>query len=190
MKRKYKQARREALKSAGEYWRHVILPGHFEVSATGKYRYKARTEKHRRRKRREGRGNRPLVYTGRLRKKMLSTKPSIKLDKGGLSMVFRGLPRYTFITDTEIFLKDSGPSDDMEYLNTLHPKRKEAILKHRTQNQGVGGTRSKVVKRPNMVAELTAMNRADANAVAKVFEKALTRRLNRFDGRRGGRRRR
>jgi hypothetical protein len=151
MRRVYKKARNESLKSAGEFWRHQILPEHFEASASGKYRYKSRTKAHERRKRREGRGNRPNVYTGRLRKAMLNKRPSMKMTKAGLVMIWRGLPRYTYITDTV-----------------------ETIKRGKRKGESV------VVKRPNKPAELTAMTKADANLVARAYSRGFERRLKKF----------
>lgn len=153
MKRQYRIARNEALKSSGAHWRIEILPKHFATSATARYRYEKRTPDYERRKRREGRGTQPNVYTGRLRNKMMSTKPSITTNKSGMTMVWRGLPRYTYIVDTV-----------------------ETIKRGKRKGQAI------VVKRPNKPEELVAMNRQDADEVAKVYAKGFGRRVQRLGG--------
>lgn len=106
MKRRYKDVRNHALREAGSLWWRKVLPEHFRSGAESKYRYKKRTPGYLRRKRREGRGQDPNVYTGRLRDKMTRTKPAVKLDRDGITLTWRGLPRYTFITDTVETKKD------------------------------------------------------------------------------------
>lgn len=184
LKRLYADAREQALRAAGEYWAKEILPAHFNAGAEKKYGYAPRTERYLRRKRREGRGQDPNVYTGRLAQKMLATAPSYTVNKRGLVLVWRGLPRYTFVVDTMEFVKADGRWDDETFTRlrsraTTEDERAKAekaisgILRWRREHpQGKDG-RFKLVKRPDKVKELTAINRADADAVGKAFRTAF-----------------
>lgn len=142
--RVYRKARRAGLRAAAELWFKEILPEHFRPGAEKRYRYKERTKGYLRRKRREGRGNLPLVYTGTLREKMLGKAPRFRFDKQGLSLVWSGLPRYTYITDT---------------IETVRKKD--------------GTTKTIMVRRPNKPAEITAMTKADAERMSKAFQEAF-----------------
>ncbi len=187
LKRLYSSAREEALRAAGEYWAKEILPGHFVAGAETKYRYAKRTKAHLRRKRREGRGEDPNVYTGRLKEKMLSTKPSYTVNKRGLVLVWRGLPRYTFVVDTMEWVKFDGRWDD-KALERLREQKAagdeiqsakavrsiEGILRWRREHPQDSKGKFKLVKRPDKVKEITAFNGADATAVGKAFRTAFT----------------
>lgn len=180
MRRKYSAARSAALEAGAEYWGTHILRRHFDADATQRYRYPQRTKAHLRRKRREGRGENPNVYTGRLRKKMLGMRPAIRVNARGVTMVWRGLPKYTFVTDTvEWKAKDRRWSD--EYLAELEASGNAGaaagIRKWRAAHPETKDGMFKLVKRPNKPAELTAMNREDADAVAKVFRTVFMERI-------------
>lgn len=191
LRRQYKAARDAALRAAGDMWVEKILPGHFKAGAEQKYRYATRTEKHLRRKRREGKGQDPNVYTGRLRDKMLSMRPSVSVNKGGLTLIWRGLPKYTYITDTyEQVGADRRWSEGLmdwydqqiasagdEKTREKFRRAKSGILQWRKDHPQTEGGRFKLVKRPNKPAELTAMNRADADAVSKTFRTIFKARL-------------
>jgi hypothetical protein len=142
--RVYRQARKVALEAAAQHFVEHILPGHFKSGAERKYGYKERTFKYVRKKRREGKGYDPNVYTGRLRDLMLSKRPKARVTKDGVSLTWRGLPRYTFMTDTVETVK-SG-------------KRKGQVI---------------TVERPNKPEELTAVNKADADLLATAFQKGF-----------------
>lgn len=172
LKRQYKTARDAGLRAAGEYWTEKILPGHFQAGAESKYRYKARTKAHLRRKRREGRGENPNVYTGKLAQKMQGTRPSFTINKGGAVLVWRGLPRYTYVVDTVEWVANDWRWNDLA-VSKLSEKAQMGVMKWRDNHPETKNGRFKSVPRPNKPAELTAMNREDASAVAKVFRQVF-----------------
>lgn len=176
LRKQYQAAREDALREAGAMWCREILPGHFTAGGATKYRYQARTKSHMRRKSREGRGQDPNVYTGRLRDKMIGMTPRMTVNSKGLTMVWPGLPRYTYVVDTLQFTDKDRRWDDA-FLNTLPVKAKEGILKWREAHPETKGGRFKLVKRPDKVAEITRMNKADAEAVGKTFRTVFMARL-------------
>lgn len=176
LKRVYAKARDEALRAAGAFWAEKILPEHFKAGAESKYRYPKRTRAHMRRKRREGRGQDPNVYTGRLRDKMLATTPTVKINRDGITMIWRGLPRYTYITDSLEWVANDWRWNDAK-LNGLDPVKRAAILKWRQEHPETKNGAFKRIARPNKPAEITTMNRADANAIGKRFRDVFQAKL-------------
>lgn len=181
MVRQYKSARDEALRAVAEYWCKELLPAHFTEAGAAKYRFTPRTEKYNRRKRREGRGEDPNVYTGRLKQKMLGTKPRVSVNKRGLTLVWSGLPRYTFVVDSLAYVKADARWNDETFVRMRaaagsDPKAQEkveksisGILRWRMEHPETADGKFKKVKRPNKVEELTAVNRADADSLMRVF---------------------
>lgn len=189
LRKQYQAAREDALREAGAMWCREILPGHFTAGGGTKYRYQARTKSHMRRKRREGRGQDPNVYTGRLRDKMIGMTPRMTVNSKGLTMVWPGLPRYTYVVDTLQFTDKDRRWDD-QFINDLRQKVAErgvgwrgveqavqGILRWREAHPETKGGRFKLVKRPDKVAEITRMNKADAEAVGKTFRTVFMSRL-------------
>jgi hypothetical protein len=172
MVRQYKGARDAALRAVAEYWCRELLPGHFTAAGGVKYRYAPRTERHNRRKRREGRGEDPNVYTGRLKQKMLGMKPRVSVNKRGLVLVWSGLPKYTYVIDTLEFVQKDRRWDDgfIEWLKGKGDmKAVDGIMKWRRAHPETRGGKFVKVSRPNKVAELTAMNGEDAQVLGRVF---------------------
>lgn len=176
LKRQFKVARDEALRAAAQHWVDDILPEHFKAGAETKYRYKQRTKAHLRRKRREHRGENPNVYTGRLAQKMLGMVPSMTITKGGAILVWRGLPKYTYVTDTMEFVANDWRWNDLAVAK-LPANKQLGIMKWRETHPQMNGGSFRRIVRPNKPAELTAMNRADADAVAKVFRNVFQARI-------------
>lgn len=188
-----KVAREAALKVAGEYWARELLGEHFTAGAEKKYGYVKRTDRHLRRKRREGRGEDPNVYTGQLEQKLMSTKPSITVNRRGVVLVWRGLPRYTFVVDTMEFVKADARWNDetfkrMRAAAGSGEKEQEkvekaiaGILRWRREHPQDANGKFKRVKRPDKVKEISAFNRADADAVGRVFKDAFTDALKGID---------
>lgn len=176
LKRVYTKARDEALRAAGMFWTDEILPLHFDFIAQYKYRYKARTWAYMRRKAREGRQSDPNVYTGRLRDKMTSTEPTVKVTKDGITLIWRGLPRYTYITDTLEWVANDWRWNDVK-VNALNPAHRIEILNWRKDHPETKDGRFKRVSRPNKPAEITTMNRADAKAIGKRFRDVFQAKL-------------
>jgi hypothetical protein len=145
----YSKARRSALKSVGGLWYEDILPLHFEMSAITKYRYVKRTDDHLRKKRRRYGHERPNVFTGRLRDKMLGKMPRVRVTKEGMKIVWGGLPRYAYVTST---------------IETITTKG--------------GDVRAVVVKRPDKGAELTAVNKADRVVLGRRFKEEFLRAID------------
>lgn len=145
----YAKARRAALEAIGELWFQEIFPEHFKPAASQKYRYKKRTDAYLRKKRRMYGHDDPNTFTGRLKAKMMGKGPRIRATKKGLQVVWRGLPRYTFMTNT---------------LETITTKQ--------------GDVRVVVVKRPDKVQELTAANKDDRVRLMKHFKTVFTGLLN------------
>lgn len=62
--RKVKMAARAALSAAVTLWHSAMLPIHFTTGGAAKYDYAPRTAKYQRRKARQKKHQRPLVFTG------------------------------------------------------------------------------------------------------------------------------
>ncbi len=180
MKRQFRAARDAGLIAAAEYWAEHILVRHFDMDASSRYRYPNRTEAHLKRKRREGRGENPNVYAGRLRVKMMGMKPRITVNARGVTLVWRGLPKYTYVVDT-VEWKTRDKRWDDEYLKYLESSgqsaRAQGIRKWRLEHPEAKDGRFVVVKRPNKPAELTAMNREDADLVGATFRRVFVEKL-------------
>lgn len=176
LKRKYKAAREKALREVGERWEREILPLHFRADASRRYRYAKRTDKYLRRKRRENRGEDPNVYTGKMRDKMTATRPAHRVTRSGITLTWRGLPRHTFITTTYEFVANDKRWDDA-FVATLDATAQAGIMKWRRDHPESKGGRFKRVKRPDKPAELTTVNREDANRMAKWARDAISRAL-------------
>jgi hypothetical protein len=172
MRRAYKEVRDAALREAAEYWVRELLPEHFRPGAEARYRYARRTEAHLRRKRREGKGTSPNVYTGRLRDKMLSMEPRMTITARGMVLRWPGLPKYTYVVDTMQWVANDRRWNDA-YVQTLPPQAQEGIMKWRRAHPETQAGRFKLVKRPDKVAEITTVTAADAKAVGKVFRSAF-----------------
>jgi len=78
--------------SLGEFWHKTLLPSHFTDRAAARYGYQPRTFKHRRRKRREGKRDIPLVYTGTM-ERLLTQYAQIRAYPSRFSVTMIG-PRY------------------------------------------------------------------------------------------------
>lgn len=192
-------AREAALRAVAEHWVKELLPEHFKSGAEKKYGYDPRTKPHMRRKRREGRGEDPNVYTGRLRDKMMGMEPRVTVNRRGVTMVWPGLPRYTYVVDTMEFVNADRRWDDEAVAKTRAWMRREAdraptlakrdkalaeiekriagIFAWRKAHPKTDGGKFKKVKRPDKVKEITAMNRADADALGKVFKDVMQEKL-------------
>lgn len=186
IKRKFADARKKALHEVGEKWSAEILPLHFRADASTRYRYQKRTPAYLKRKRRENKGEDPNVYTGQMRDKMTAARPSYRVNRNGITLTWRGLPRHTFITSTYEFVANDRRWDDafLESLKkTGNYKAVEGIMKWRRDNpQGAGG-RVKLIKRPDKPAELTTVNREDANRMAKWARETIARVMRELKGR-------
>ena len=68
MKRGMPKVVQESMKAAGALWHRQDLPRHFDSTASNRYGYKARTSKYLTRKRRVKGHNRPLEYSGELKR--------------------------------------------------------------------------------------------------------------------------
>lgn len=179
------EARAAALQAVAEHWVKEMLPEHFSSSAATKYGYEPRTKAHMRRKRREGRGEDPNVYTGRLRDKMMGMEPRITVNRRGVTLVWPGLPRYTYVVDTMEFVKADGRWDDENLARIRRsipdPAKAEkaiaGIMRWRKEHPQEANGKFKKIKRPDKVKEITAMNRADADALGKVFKDVMKEKL-------------
>lgn len=176
LRRRHAAARDAALRAVAEYWVEKMLPGHFRAGAEQRYRYPKRTDQHMRRKRREGRGQDPNVYTGGLRDKMIATEPRVKVDKRGVTLVWPGLPKYTYVVSTMEWVTNDRRWDDA-FIERLDPKHREGILKWRAAHPQTKDGRFKLVKRPNKVAEITAIDSRDAKELGRVFKERYRGRL-------------
>jgi len=178
-------AREAALRAVAEHWVKEILPEHFKSGAERKYGMAKRTEAHMKRKRREGRGQDPNVYTGRLREKMMGMEPRITVNRRGVTLVWPGLPRYTYVVDTMEFVKADGRWDDENLARIRRsipdPAKAEkaiaGIMRWRKEHPQEANGKFKKIKRPDKVKEITAMNRADADALGKVFKDVMKEKL-------------
>lgn len=176
LRRKFAEVRKQVLQEVGEYWHKVKLPLHFRADATRRYRYPKRTAAHLKRKRREGRGEDPNVYTGQMRDKVTSTRPAYRVSRGGITLTWRGLPRHTFMTSTHEFVSNDRRWNDA-YVKTLPPEAQAGIMRWREAHPETKGGRFKLVRRPDKAAELTTINREDANDMAKFARQAMSRGL-------------
>lgn len=172
MRKAYKEVRDAALREAAEFWVRELLPEHFRAGATAKYRYARRTEAHLRRKRREGKGELPNVYTGRLRDKMMGMEPRMTITARGMVLRWPGLPKYTYVVDTMEWVTNDRRWNDA-YVQTLPPHVQEGIMRWRRAHPETKDGRFKLVKRPDKVAEITRVTAADAKEVGKVFRSAF-----------------
>lgn len=177
-------AREAALHAVAEHWVKEILPEHFKSGAERKYGMAKRTEAHMKRKRREGRGQDPNVYTGRLREKMMGMEPRITVNRRGVTLVWPGLPRYTYVVDTMEYIKPSQWDEKIfdkiratSPTSELADRRIAAVVQYRKDNPKDSKGKFKKVKRPDKVKEITAMNRADADALGKVFKDVMQDKL-------------
>lgn len=185
-----KGARDLALHDVAVHWWRAILPDHFKAYNMGRYDMKKRTPKHQKRKRREGRPADPNVYTGRLRDKMIATRPDVTVNRQGVKLVFRGLPRHTFVTTT--YEKPPKPTKarpgtvpdwDDRYLKGKHPKHVENIIAWRARRAAARHKGGAIrVERPDKVAELTAVDSADARKLARKFQEFFSAALKRLGG--------
>lgn len=178
------EARAAALQAVAEHWVKEMLPEHFKSGAERKYGMAKRTEAHMKRKRREGRGQDPNVYTGRLRDKMMGMEPRITVNRRGVTLVWPGLPRYTYVVDTMEYIKPSQWDEKIfdkiratSPTSELADRRIAAVVQYRKDNPKDSKGKFKKIKRPDKVKEITAMNRADADALGKVFKKVMEEKL-------------
>lgn len=174
MRRRVAEAHKQTLSEVGVKWYKEKLPLHFRADASRRYRYVKRTEAHMRRKKRENRGEDPNVYTGQLRDKITSTRPAERVTRSGITLIWRGLPRYTFIRDTYEFVKNDRRWDDA-YVKTLPPNVQAGIMRWREEHPQTKDGRMKRIKRPDKVREITTINREDANDMAKWARDAMSR---------------
>lgn len=79
---------REAVGRALLMWHREILPGHFEEQATIKYAgdYTPRAKHYKRRKQREKKHRKPMVFSKRMRDTVLGRAPTIKANVQGRSL--------------------------------------------------------------------------------------------------------
>ena len=109
---------KDALKRGLVFWHGKHLPRHFEHGAAGRYHYKRRTSRWRKRKRAKFGHALPLVYTGRLMREVTQTiniSGTSKQARGGL----RG-PKYLYA-----FQIGRGPDKAKEILATTRGERDE-----------------------------------------------------------------
>lgn len=177
-------AREAALRAVAEHWVKEILPEHFKSGAERKYGMAKRTEAHMKRKRREGRGQDPNVYTGRLREKMMGMEPRISVNRRGVTLVWPGLPRYTYVVDTMEYIKPSQWDEKIfdkiratSPTSELADRRIAAVVQYRKDNPKDSKGKFKKIKRPDKVKEITAMNRTDADVLGKVFKDVMQDKL-------------
>lgn len=188
MKVAVKGARDSALHDVALYWAREILPEHFKNENSARYGMKKRTEAHKRRKRREGRPADPNVYTGRLKEKMLGTRPEVTVNSGGVKLVWRGLPRHTFITSSHENLRKlrqaTGAAREDRYLNDpkKSPEHKANIVKWRERKKGLHVDGVVQVHRPDKVKELTAVDVADERKLARKFREYFNAAMKRITG--------
>ena len=162
-------ARDTALRATVLAWHREILPEHFKAHNQSRYGMKKRTEAYKKRKRREGKSSDPNVYTGRLKEKIQATKPSIGVNRDGASLIYRGLPRHTFITSTQE-KKSLFKGWDDAYLKKLHPKHRENVIAWRLKHPKPGQGAIVRVERPDKVKELTAVDSADQKRMNSKFQ--------------------
>jgi hypothetical protein len=104
----FRRAVKRGIEGAGVYWFQRMLPKHFTVAGAQEYGYAPRRGWLQRLKRKKGRGNIPLVFSGLLRAAMLVRPPQPKTKgvtgagefEGGrkaasVTFEFTGLPFYT-----------------------------------------------------------------------------------------------
>lgn len=185
-RRRFTEARKKVLVAVGAGWRKEKLAGHFRADATRKYGFQKRTDDHLERKRREGKGEDPNVYTGRLRDKMTSTRPAFRVTRSGITLTWRGLPRYTYVRSTYEFTTSDRRWNDA-YLAWLESKgytrAAEGIKRFRRARPDTKQGRMRLVNRPDKTRELTAVNQADAKEMARWMREALRRELRQNRGR-------
>jgi hypothetical protein len=71
-KRQKNAAMRAAMPLLGRHWHNKMLPEHFETSAPNKYGYERRSRLYMLRKSRERHHQKPMVFTGEMRRTALS----------------------------------------------------------------------------------------------------------------------
>lgn len=94
--KEHKQADREAKRHLNYYWWLHLLPTKFIPSAVQRYRYKPRTRGYQIRKAKIKGHNRPMEWSGTLRRRMEGKKPPVVHRGRATTMRFTGLPRYTY----------------------------------------------------------------------------------------------
>jgi hypothetical protein len=180
-------AREAALHDVTLHWHREILPDHFKSANMSRYGMGKRTDAYKRRKRRERRSPDPNVYTGRLRDKMLATRPTITTDKHGVKAIYKGLPRHTFIKSTEEYNKKDwqGYKDILKVPAGIHPKHAENLIAWRRRRmEREAANRGKVVRveRPDKVKELTAIDTGDERKLNRKLKEYFSLALKRFTG--------
>lgn len=171
-------ARESALHAVARFWWSDILPVHFTETGRRKYGYDNRTKKHLRKKRRMYGHIQPLVFSGEMRRRMLGKGPVVRVNARGVTMVFHGLPRHTYIKDSTEKVKPL-PDWDLDDEKIRNPK---ALAEWRKNNPDARKERSVLIRRPDKERELTAIDQADGNRLAKMFGREFDQRAKRLGG--------
>lgn len=123
LREQYKAAKFTAGENLFFQWWRDKLPEHFKPSAMSKYGYEKRTEKYMERKWKKMSHHDPLVWTGETRDKMLRTFPKPIIQKGEMRLVFWGLKKGFFVTETRFRDRDGN----VKLGRKQPPKRYEVV---------------------------------------------------------------
>lgn len=121
----FREIRTEAWKLTGEMYHKRITPEHFTQQGARRYNYKTRTFKHQRRKRKRFGHNNPLVFTGRMRRKVKQVR-KVRARRGGRGGVVVGLnvPQYAIALSA----RSNAPNMAKE-LSAISPKDERRVTK-------------------------------------------------------------
>lgn len=141
LKRKYKSIRYDVLRELAFYWWDSLFPKRFEESNRGEYGIKKRTKKHIQKKERKGWGvGKNLFYTGLLYDKTTRIMPKPIVNKSGLKMTFRGLPKYIGLSRVREDGFEGDERNDLQIQIEKEFKNNIYLAQRELQKQGINHT--------------------------------------------------
>lgn len=92
----FKRGLPSAMQSIVLYWAKQRLPRHFETGAVSEYNYTPRSKGYMVRKAKTQKHQKPLVWSGALREKLVASMPTVETRGKSTKAVWRGMPRYLY----------------------------------------------------------------------------------------------
>jgi len=108
----------------GRHWHKQILPRHFELPAKTEYNYQPRSARHMRRKARLYGHQRPLEYTGEMKRKVMRVRDVRVLQSGKAAKVVLWGPAHLYA-----YRKDYGQPDKAEELRRISARDAQELAR-------------------------------------------------------------